>query len=109
MLESLFGSASAEKVLLYLENYGQGYARGIADAMELAPSQVSKQLEKFEDGGILISSEAGRTRIFTWNPRNPLVKPLQELLRQALDAMPEQEAERYYRRRTRPRKAGKPL
>jgi len=30
MLEGIFGNASAEKVLLYIEQYGEGYATAIA-------------------------------------------------------------------------------
>jgi hypothetical protein len=30
MLEGIFGNASAEKVLLYREQYGEGYATAIA-------------------------------------------------------------------------------
>lgn len=109
MLEALFGSRTSEQVLLYLECYGEGYAREIARIYDVGVSQVYKQLKKLEDGGLLVSREFGRTRVFEWNPRNPLVTPLRELLRQALNALPPTEIDRYYRGRRRPRKSGKPL
>ena len=34
MLEGVFGNATAEKVLLYLEQYEEGYARAIADTFD---------------------------------------------------------------------------
>ena len=48
MLESIVGSATAEKVLLYLQNYEQAHGRGIAATFGLAQSQVQKQLRKLE-------------------------------------------------------------
>ena len=44
MLESLLGNKTAERVLLYLANYGQGYAREIAATHGVSVSVVLKQL-----------------------------------------------------------------
>lgn len=109
MLEAVVGSVAAEKVLLYLENYEQAYGREIAAAFDLAQSQVQKQLVKLESGGVLVSRLAGRTRLYQWNPRNPLVPSLRALLNAALDSLPAAEQQRYFRRRTRPRRSGKAL
>lgn len=109
MLEAVVGSASAEKVLLYLQNYEQGYGREIAATFGMAQSQVRKQLEKFESGGVLVSSLVGRTRLYQWNPRNPLVPPLRALLSAAINSLPPADRQRYLRRRTRPRRSGKAL
>jgi len=109
MLDTLFGSKSAKKVLFYLQNYGEGYGREIAQTFGVGPIQVQNQLKKLEEEGLLVSRLAGRTRIYTWNPRNPLVKPLRTFLETATDALPEPEIQAYYRKRRRPRKPGKPL
>jgi DNA-binding transcriptional ArsR family regulator len=109
MLESIVGSAAAERVLLYLQNYEQAYGREIAATFGLAPSQVQKQLRKLESGGVLASRLVGRTRLYQWNPRNTLVQPLRALLQAALEALPPAEHQRYFRRRTRPRRSGKAL
>ena len=109
MLESILGSATAEKVLLYLQNYEQAHGRGIAAAFGLAQSQVQKQLRKLESGGVLVSRLAGRTRLYEWNPRNALVPPLRSLLQAALEALSPAEQQRYFRQRTRPRRSGKAL
>lgn len=107
VLEALFGSQTAERVLLYLHNYDEGYVRGIAETFALSPSQVQAQLRKFEDSGLLVSSMLGRTRVYSWNPRNPFVTPLRELLAEITRALPEKEIAGYYRQRRRPRKADK--
>ncbi len=109
MLQAVVGSPTAEKVLLYMQNYEQAYGREIADTFDIAQSQVQKQLTKLETGGVLVSRMIGRTRLYQWNPRNPLVPSLRELLSLALDSLPAVERQRYYRRRTRPRRSGKAL
>jgi biotin operon repressor len=109
MLESILGSATAEKVLLYLQNYEQAYGREIAATFGLAQSQVQKQLQKLESGGVLVSRLAGRTRVYQWNPRNVLIQPLRALLQVALENLPPGELQQFFRRRTRPRRSGKAL
>ncbi len=109
MLEGLFGNATTEKVLLYLEQYEEGYATGIANTFEgLSVSMVQAQLERFEKAGLLVSLKKG-TRIFTWNPRYAFLDEVRGLLRKALRALPEDERRRYFTERRRPRRTRKPL
>ena len=108
MLEMLFGGATAEKVLLYLASYGEGYAKEIADRFSIPFSMVQKQLIKFEAAGLLSSHLRGRTRVYTWNPRFPLKAEALALLERALEFLPEKEHRRYFRGRRRPRRGGKP-
>ena len=54
-LSALFGSRSAYQVLMYLENYGRGYATEIARTFGISLSQAQNQLRKFEEGRILVS------------------------------------------------------
>lgn len=105
MLESIVGSVPAEKVLLYLQNYDQAYGRVVAATFGISNSQAQKQLLKMESGGLLV----GRTRLYQWNPRNPLVPPFRALLNAALDSLPAVEQQRHFRRRTRPRRSRKAL
>jgi DNA-binding transcriptional ArsR family regulator len=109
VLEKLFGNETAEKTLLFLQNYGEGFGREIAQIFGIRQSQVRDQLLKFENGGWLVSRERGKTRIYTWNPNNPRVKPLRQFLEILLDSVPDDETEKYFRNRTRPRKPGKAL
>jgi len=109
MLEAIVGSVAAEKVLLYLQNYEQGYGREIAATFDISNSQVQKQLLKLESGGLLVSQLVGRTRLYQWSRRNPLVPPFRALLKVALDSLPAGEQQRFFRKRTRPRRSGKAL
>lgn len=110
MLEGVFGNASAEKVLIYLEIYDEGYPTAIARTFDgLSLNLAQRQLERFERAGALISSRKGRTRLYTWNPRYPFRTELRALLRKAFEALPPAERNRYLAERRRPRRAGKPL
>jgi len=109
MLQPLFASKAAERVLLYLENYGEGNATGIARTFACPLSVVQKQLFKFEQSGVLVSRLVGRTRLYSWNPRFALKKELRALLAGALALRPREEIRRYFRERRRPRRMGKPL
>ena len=49
MLEGIFGNRTAEKVLLYLLQYEEGYASAIARTFEdVSLSMAQNQLERFE-------------------------------------------------------------
>lgn len=110
MLEGIFGNASAEKVLLYLEQYEEGYATAIARTFDgLSLNMAQRQLERLERAGALVSSLKGKTRLYTWNPRYPFRRELRALLRKALEALPPGERNRYLAERRRPRRTGKPL
>ena len=74
----------------------------------MSPSQISKQLTKLENGGVLVSRPVGRARVYSWNTRNPLVKELRRLLQVTLEVLPEGQIQQYYRQRRRPRRKGKP-
>ncbi len=109
MLQALLGNATAEKVLLYIANYGDGYANGIARTFKLSASQVYKQLTRLEAGGLLASRDVGRTRVFTFNPRWAFLKPLKEILNKALKSLSPEEIRKYYRERRRPQRTRKAL
>jgi len=109
MLEPLFESNSKERALLYLFTHGESYPREIARALGLYGNTVQYQLLKLEAGGVLYSKLKGRVRLFGINPRYPFKKELEALLQKALAFIPEEEMDRLYRPRLRPRRTGKPL
>jgi hypothetical protein len=110
VLEGIFGNRSAERVLLYMEAYGEGYASAIATTFEdLSVSMALAQLKRFEAAGLLVSTRQGRTLVFRWNPRSIFVDDVRSILRKALGALPESERKRYFRQRKRPRRSGKPV
>lgn len=73
-------------------------------------SEVQKQLAKFEDVGILVSRMLGTSRMYTWNPRDPALDGLRQLLQNTLNyGIPKERLIKYFRQRRRPRRKGKPL
>lgn len=109
MLEKIFGSTTAEKMLLYLTAYGEGYASGISKTFDIPLNMVQKQLARFEEAGLIVSTLKGRTRLYVWNPRYPFLKEFEALLEKVFEFVPQEEKERYYLERRRPRRKGKPL
>lgn len=108
MLEVLLGSTSCEQVLLYLLERDEGYAREIARFYDVDYRPIRNQLDKLEAGGVLISREAGKTRLYSFNPRCPYLKELQTLLKKVMTFCPDDLRERLTMNRRRPRKRDKP-
>jgi len=109
MLEALFGSENAARVLLFLEARGEGYARQVARFFGSALRPVQRQLEKLEAAGVLCSRKVGRTRLYTFDPRYPLGTELRALLAKALRFLPADEQDALLMDRRRPRRPDKPL
>lgn len=109
MIESLVGNQTAEKVLLYIINYGEGHTSGIAQTFNLPKTQVRNQLLKLEAGGVLVGRSVGNIRMFQINPRCPYKKELEMLLEKVLSLVSAADQEKYYRQRRRPRRTGKEL
>ena len=109
MLEPILGSLSCERVLIFILTNQEGYAREIARFFNTDLDPVQKQLKKLEVGGVLVSRTAGRTRLYSFNPRYPFLKKLRSLLEKALSFYSEQEREELVMNRRRPRRRGKPL
>lgn len=109
MLESLLGTANREKVLIFLQARNEGYPREIADFFNTDLRSIQNQMEKLEQGGIIYSRMAGRTRLYNFNPRYPLLQELKVLLDKALLFYPEEMRKRLLPERSRPRRKGKPL
>ncbi len=109
MYQALFGNRVAEFCLLYIANYGQGHIRGIARTFGISPGQVRLQLERLESGGILVNQFAGRTKLFRINPRLAIKVELTALLEKTLALVSEEDNEKYFRERRRPRRTGKSL
>ena len=94
MLEPILGSKNAERVLLFILARKEGYNREIARFFASDPDSIHKQLIKFESGGIIVGRRAGRTILYSFNPRYPFLKELKPLLEKALTFYPPDEQER---------------
>jgi DNA-binding IclR family transcriptional regulator len=105
-LIALFGSVAAYQVLMFLENYEQGYASQIAKTFGMSLSQVQNQLQKFEKVGLFVSRKEGSTRMYYFN-RSPIVDALRIFLRSMLESLPDTTIRKFYRERRRPRRYGK--
>jgi hypothetical protein len=104
MLDKLFGSPAAAKVLLYLQNYGDGTAPAIAAAMRLSERQVRHHLRRFQAGGLVHGQPIGVARSYRWRSDHPLTIEVRRLLQAALAAMPNDEYRAMFRERARPRR-----
>jgi hypothetical protein len=109
MLEGLFGNPVIEKIFFTLLVYGEGYPLGMAKTFESPVNKFQQQLKRLEDSGIIASRLVGNVRLYTFNPRYPFLNELKALIGRAYEYVPEKEKQQYYRRRTRPRRSGKPL
>lgn len=108
MLEGLFGNPVVEKIFFTLSVYGEGYPLGMAKTFGEPVNKFQQQLKRLEDSGIIVSRLAGRVRLYTFNPRYPFLKELRAFISKAYEYVPEKEKALYYRKRTRPRRKGKP-
>lgn len=109
MLEKLFGSEKAAYILLYLYHYGEVHLRAIARGIGASVSAVSNQLKKFEEAGVITSKEAGRTRLYFFNKKSPLTRPLMDMVGIVHFSMSNSDKEKLFSLRTRPRRSGKPI
>ncbi|NUM45716.1 MAG: winged helix-turn-helix transcriptional regulator [Anaerolineales bacterium] len=90
MLETILGSTNSERVLIFLIAREEGYAREIARFFDTTLAPIQQQLERLEFGGVLVSRSAGRTRLYSFNPRYPFLEELKALLNKALTFYPEE-------------------
>jgi hypothetical protein len=94
---------------MFLIARDEGYAREIARFFDTDLAPIQKQLDKLENGGILVSRAAGKTRLFSFNPRYPMLDELRALLEKTLEFYPDDVRNALTMSRRRPRRRGKPL
>lgn len=109
MLEGILGNKNAERVLLHIFHYGESHASAIAADYKVTLTPIIYQLNRFENSGVLVSKESGRSRIYSFNPKSPLTKPVKELVSLAYEAIPLSQRQILFQTRRRPRRKGKPI
>jgi hypothetical protein len=109
MLKPLLGSENAERVLIFLQARREGYPTEIARFFRKDVFGIQSQLDRLENGGILVSRTAGRTRLYSFNPRYPFLAELAQLLERALSFYRPDEREALLMNRRRPGRREKPL
>jgi len=105
MLEGIFGNKTAEKALLHIFHYGEIHASAIAEDYAMSKTPIINQLNRFENAGILVSKQVGRSRVYALNQKNPYYGPIREILRIAYESIPLEERMNIYKTR----RKGKPL
>ncbi len=111
MLEYLFGNPVIEKVLFFLLKNEKTYASELSKVFEIPLFSIQTALERLEKGGIIASYKEGRTRLYRFNPRFPMLQELISFLEKSYTFLPQNFRRKYYERpiRKRPRRKGKPL
>lgn len=109
-LKGVLKAETQEKIFLYLMYRDAGYAAEIVNFFNLGMTPVVKQLKKLEEDGLIVSTQSvGRSRSYTFNPRNPYVGFLKPLLAEASKRYPKDQIRDLMLPRTRPRSKGKEL
>jgi len=108
-LTEIFGGRVVSSLLLQLYHYNEGYAAGIALDTGFALSAVQRQLQRLENAGLLLSRTAGKTRLYSINPKSAYATPLKGVLKVAYDTLSLSDRERLFPSRRRPRRPGKPV
>ncbi|MBL4659540.1 MAG: winged helix-turn-helix transcriptional regulator [Alcanivoracaceae bacterium] len=109
MLEPILGNKSRELILQYVNCFELGYAREISKYLDLSLPSVQNQLNKFEEGGVMLSRMSGRTKEFFFNPRYAFLNELLSLLNKAKEFYKPVLKTKFEMQRKRPRRPGKPL
>jgi predicted transcriptional regulator len=109
VLSKIFGNETAEKVLLHVFHYGQIHASAVAQDHGVALTPVLRQLNRFEEAGVLVSKMVGKSRLYQFNPKSPFAAPVQLLVKIVYESMPMETRESLFGVRRRPRRKGKPV
>jgi DNA-binding transcriptional ArsR family regulator len=109
MLDKILGSDTAMKIMLHLVHYGEIYPTAVAKDYQISLSGVQKQFQRFEEAGILVSKLVGKSRVYLFNKKSPVVKPFIDLIKVYYDGLSLQDKEQIFGARRRPRRPGKPV
>ncbi|MDD4856210.1 MAG: winged helix-turn-helix domain-containing protein [Sulfuricurvum sp.] len=108
MIEVLLGSKDKENVLQYILAKEKGYASEIANFYGTKPSQMIKQLEALEIGGVLVSFQVGKARVYQYNPRYFFLNELKSLLLKVRETYKPDLIEKLMKAKVAPRRKNKP-
>ncbi len=96
MLEVLFNQKNTGKILIFLFVNGKCYGTQIHRLLNIPLTPIQKILRRLENGGIILSEYAGKTKIFRFNPGFPLINELEQLLKKAYTFLSAQEKKAFY-------------
>jgi DNA-binding transcriptional ArsR family regulator len=84
MLRTILGSKSREQVIIFLASHAEGYTTEIARFSGMDLYSIQKQLKNLDEGGVIISRQDGRKRIYSFNPDYPLLGEIKQLVEKSL-------------------------
>jgi hypothetical protein len=105
---ALFGTANRTQAIVAVRLLGETWGAELAALLTLRISLVQTILNTFEEEGVLVSRLAGRSRLFSLNPRYSAARELRTLLWR-LGSADLALQKKLAQRRRRPRRAGKAL
>jgi hypothetical protein len=80
-----------------------------SNSFNISLDSVQRQLEKFQNAGVLVSKSQGRTLLYTWNPKSRMASRLKEMVAVSYEAIPLSEREKVFVERRRSRAKDKPV
>ncbi len=107
MLDKLFGNETLALIFLNLFHYGEVYSSLIEKNTGTGSRAILNQLNKIEEAGYFVSREVGRTRLYAFNPKNPAVKHIKEIINITYSNLTIEMKEKMFKERMRPRAKGK--
>jgi predicted nucleotidyltransferase/predicted transcriptional regulator with HTH domain len=72
----------------YLNRSARAYVRQLAGILDVDSTNLSRELARLEQEGLLLSEVEGRQRYYTINPRYPYLKPVFTLLEGTVGLVP---------------------
>ncbi|HSX03346.1 MAG TPA: DUF6314 family protein [Rhabdochlamydiaceae bacterium] len=95
MLETIFGSKSRQKILIFLFVNGKCYGAQLQRLLTTPLTPIQTALLRLEKAGIVSSYFEGKTRVYQFDPSFPLLDELETLLKKAYTLLPPQEKKMY--------------
>jgi hypothetical protein len=96
MLDPLFGNKNVQRILLFLFVNGSCYGSQLQRLLNAPLTPVQKALLRLEKGGIIQSQIEGKTKLYRFNPRYPVLQELESLLRKTYTLLSPQEKKHYH-------------
>ena len=95
-LKYIFGNNTAPKALLYLTKNEEMDARSIAKNINIYPSSVLRQLDRFENSGVIKSKKIDKIKVYSFNKESFLYKPIYKILKDTINNMSEKEKSKIF-------------
>ena len=97
MLKELFGSRSTEQIFLNLSYSGELHLSAISKNSGIGATALLRKLNELESICILVSRQFGRTRLYSFNPKNKTDRQIKELVKDIYRAMSNEDKEKAFR------------